>query len=109
MLEIFEKLAAAGIELLPAEVTTHFLFVRDGFVSLVERRDKGFGSVGAAGLMVESGYAALLWRGGESFFVGKGFERRATAEEVTGLRRFEADLRASLDGSGVTKGDRSHP
>ncbi|MCX6606758.1 MAG: hypothetical protein NTV52_24680, partial [Acidobacteria bacterium] len=70
MLEIFERLAAAGIDLLPAEVTTHFLFVRDGFVSLVERRDKGFGSVGTAGLMVESGYAALLWRGGEAFFVG---------------------------------------
>ena len=98
MLEIFERLAAAGIDLLPAEVSTHFLFVRDGFVSLVERRENGFGGVGAAGLMVESGYAALLWRGGEAFFVGRGFERRATAEEVTGLRRFEADLRAALQG-----------
>lgn len=44
MLEIFERLAAAGIDLLPAEITTHFLFVRGGFVSLVERRDKGFGN-----------------------------------------------------------------
>ena len=104
MLEIFERLAAAGIDLLPAEVTTHFLFVREGFVSLVERRERGFGNVGAAGLMVESGYAALLWRGGEAFFVGKGFERRATAGEVTGLRRFEGDLRAALDGNGETTG-----
>ena len=102
MLEIFERLAAAGIDLLPAEVTTHFLFVREGFVSLVERREKEFGNVGAAGLMVESGYAALVWRGGEAFFVGKGFERRATAGEVTVLRRFEGDLRAALDGNGET-------
>ncbi len=98
MLEIFERLAAAGIDLLPAEITTHFLFVRGGFVSLVERRDKGFGNVGAPGLMIEQGFAALVWRGGEAFFVGKGYERRAEPDEVSALRVFDQDLRACLGG-----------
>jgi hypothetical protein len=98
MLEIFERLAAAGIDLLPAEISTHFLFVRGGFVSLVERREKGFGNVGAPGLMIEQGFAALVWRGGEAFFVGKGYERRAEAEEVAALRTFDQDLRSCLGG-----------
>jgi hypothetical protein len=98
MLEIFERLAAAGIDLLPAEITTHFLFVRGGFVSLVERRDKGFGNVGAPGLMIEQGFAALVWRGGEAFFVGKAYERRAEAAEVAALRAFDQDLRSCLGG-----------
>jgi hypothetical protein len=98
MLEIFERLAAARIDLLPAEITTHFLFVRGGFVSLVERRDKGFGNVGAPGLMIEQGFAALVWRGGEAFFVGKGYERRAEADEVAALRAFDQDLRSCLGG-----------
>lgn len=98
MLEIFERLAAAGIDLLPAEITTHFLLVRGGFVSLVERRDKGFGNVGAPGLMIEQGFAALVWRGGEAYFVGKGYERRAEAEEVAALRAFDRELRACLEG-----------
>jgi hypothetical protein len=98
MLEIFERLAAAGIDLLPAEISTHFLFVRGGFVSLVERREKGFGNVGTPGLMIEQGFAALVWRGGEAFFVGKGYERRAEAEEVAALRAFDQDLRRCLGG-----------
>jgi hypothetical protein len=96
MLEIFERLAAAGIDLLPAELTTHFLFVRGGFVSLVERRDRGFGSIGAPGLLIEQGFAALVWRGGEAFFVGRGYERRAEAAEVAALREFDRELRECL-------------
>ena len=49
MLEIFERLAAAGIDLLPAEVSTHFLFVRDGFVSLWSGGRKGLGVWGRRG------------------------------------------------------------
>jgi hypothetical protein len=98
MLEIFERLAAAGFDLLPAEISTHFLFVRGGFVSLVERRESGFGNIGAPGLMMEQGFAALVWRGGEAFFVGKGYERRAEAEEVAALRAFDQELRSCLGG-----------
>ncbi|MCX6588172.1 MAG: hypothetical protein NTX13_16520 [Acidobacteria bacterium] len=101
MLEIFERLAAAGIDLLPAEIATHFLFVRGGFVSLVERREKGFGNIGAPGLLIEQGFAALVWRGGEPFFVGRGYERRAEAAEVAALREFDRALRECLGASGT--------
>jgi hypothetical protein len=94
---IFARLTAANIELLPAmELTTHFVFMRDGFVSLVERRETGFGNIGAPGLLCDKGIAQLLWRGDKAFFVARGFEREATAEEITGLRSFAEDLKNSL-------------
>ena len=97
MTAIFERLVAAQIELLPApEVTTHFIFTRDGFVSLVERRDLGFGGIGSAGLLVEQGFAPLVWRGERAFFVARGFEREASAEEIEKLKRFSADLKIAL-------------
>jgi hypothetical protein len=97
MLEVLERLSAAGIELLPAlEITTHFIFQRDGFVALVERRGDGFGGIGSAGLLVDAGLAPLVWRGGEAYFVARGFERAATAEEVQALRKFSADLAHAL-------------
>jgi len=61
--EIFEKLVAAGIQIIPAEITSHFILERDGFVAFVERRENGFGNIGAAGLMTERGFGALIWRG----------------------------------------------
>ena len=92
-----KKLADCGINLLPAvELTTHFVFERDGFVSLVERRETGFGNIGAPGLLFEKGMAQLIWRGEKAFFVAKGFEREASEEEVVGLRRFATDLKISL-------------
>ena len=51
MTDKLEQLVAAGIQLLPAtEITTHYIFERDGFVALVERSGEGFGGVGSAGL-----------------------------------------------------------
>jgi len=94
--EIIERLAAAGIQLLPAQLTNHFVFERDGFVCLVERADEGFGHIGAPGLMTDKGFAALVWRGDEGWFVGKGMEQRATEEQVSRMRGFDADLRAAL-------------
>ena len=91
-----EKLAAAGIQLVPAEITSHFIFERDGFVAFVERRDESFGNIGAAGLMTERGFAALLWRGEQAFFVAKGFEQAASPEQVQMIRCFAADLAAAL-------------
>jgi hypothetical protein len=95
--QALEKLAAAGIELVPAPaMARHIVFTRDGFVSLVERREDGFGAIGSAGLATRHGFAALAWRDGDPFFVARGFEQTATAEQVARLRAFESDLRAAL-------------
>ena len=66
MTEIFEKLVAAGIQIIPAEISSHFILERDGFVAFVERRENGFGNIGAAGLMTERGFGALIWRGDQA-------------------------------------------
>jgi hypothetical protein len=96
LIERLEKLAAAGIQIIPAEITSHFILERDGFVAFVERREQGFGNIGAPGLMTEHGYAALIWRGDEAFFAGKGFEEPASAEQVRKLRAFASDLENAL-------------
>lgn len=97
MIETLERLAAANIQLLPAvELTTHFVFERDGFIALVERRENGFGAIGSGGLLTGKGFAPLIQRGGEAFFVGKGFEQRADAEQIERLRSFQTDLNAAL-------------
>ncbi len=89
-----ERLAERGINLLPAvEITSHFIFERDGFVALVERKEDGFGNIGAPGLLVdEGGFAALVWRGDEPWFVARGHEQRATGEQVAAIRKFAHDL-----------------
>jgi hypothetical protein len=98
--DILEKLAAAGIQIIPAEITSHFILERDGFVTFVERRpdtfDNAFGNIGAPGLMTERGYAALIWRGDQAFFTGKGFEQPASAEQVQQIRAFASDLENAL-------------
>ncbi len=97
MTEIFELLVEHGIQILPlAEITTHFVFERGGFIALVERRAEGFGKVGAPGLLMEKGMAQLVWRGEAPFFVAKEWERVADAEEVAALRSFGADLEKIL-------------
>ncbi len=94
-----ERLAAARIDLLPLPgLTTHFAFHRDGFVALVERTPEGFGAIGSSGLLTEQGFAALVWRGDVAFFVRKGFEQAASAEEVERLRAFSSELEAALQG-----------
>ena len=96
LIDKLERLAAAGIQIIPMEITSHFILERDGFVSFVERRDDAFGNVGAPGLMTEKGYAALIWRGDQAFFTGKGIEQAASAEQVQKLRAFGADLESAL-------------
>jgi hypothetical protein len=96
LIEVLGKLATTGIQIIPAEITSHFILARDGFVAFVERREEAFGNIGAAGLMTERGFAALIWRGEQAFFVGKGFEQPATAEQVEQIRAFEADLAGAL-------------
>jgi hypothetical protein len=96
LIETLEKLATAGIQIIPAEITSHFILERDGFVAFVERREQTFGNIGAPGLMTERGYAALIWRDDQAFFAGKGFEHPASAEQVQKIRAFASDLDNAL-------------
>ncbi len=92
----FEKLVAAGIQIIPAEIASHIIFERDGFVALVERKEESFGNIGAPGLMTERGFAALIWRGDQAFFIGKGIEQLASTEQVQKMRAFAEDLANAL-------------
>jgi hypothetical protein len=93
-----EKIAAAGIQLLPTpEVPSHFVFERGGCVVLVERRGGGFGAVGSPGLLVEQGgFAALVERSGQSWFVWKGGERQADPAEAQTARQLFTELQTIL-------------
>ena len=92
-----ERLAAAGIELLPLlEFPSHFVFHREGFAALVERTAEGFGHAGSAGLLIGRGLAVLVWRAGRPSFQLKEFERPASDEEVAALRSFARDLEQAL-------------
>jgi hypothetical protein len=87
-----ESLAAAGIHVVPTEITSHLIVERDGFVAFIERRENALGNIGAPGLATEQGFAALIWRGEQAFFVGKGFEQPASEQQVAALRAFANDL-----------------
>lgn len=95
-----ERLASHNIEIIPFPgLTGHVVFARDGYASLVERTPEGFGQIGSAGLVTERGFAALVWRDEQPWFVGRGFEQKATIEQVQSLRRFSADLRSAIEGA----------
>lgn len=97
LLTQLERLAAAGIELLPTpELPRHFVFARDGCAVLVERRDDGFGGIGSPGALTERGFEALVERGGETWFVSKGEQRRASEEQAAAARALLRDLRQAL-------------
>ena len=96
MSDRLESLATAGFQIVPVDITSHFIVERDGFVAFIERRENNFGNIGSPGAMTERGFAALLWRGEQAFFVGKGFEQPATAEEIQKLRAFARDLEQAL-------------
>ena len=90
---------AAGIELVPFDgISHHYILARDRYMSLVEKRESGFGNIGAPGIMTEKGFACLIWRGADALFVAKGFEQAATVEQVSGLRKFGEDLKIALLG-----------
>jgi hypothetical protein len=93
-----QRLAELGFNLVPLdEIRTHYIFERDGFVALVERKeDNAFGSAGSPGLITENGFAALVWRGEQAWFVARGFEQPATEEQVAALRKFSRDLDDAL-------------
>lgn len=94
---VLERLAAARINVVPADLDRHHILERDGFIVLVERTETGgFGRVGAAGLLTEKGLAPLIWRGAQGFFVARGLEVAASEEQVSALRAFQTDLEATL-------------
>ena len=70
------------------------MFARDNLIALVERTAEGYGSIGSTGIMTERGLAYLIWRDGQAFLAGKGFELAATEEQVVAVRRFSEDLKA---------------
>jgi len=83
--------------MLPAiEITTHYVFERDGFVALVERTPNGFGSIGSAGILTGNGFAALIHRGNSAYFVAKNFEQQAQPQQIEELKRFSIDLKSAL-------------
>jgi hypothetical protein len=92
-----DHLSRLGIRLVSEVELEHFyMFERDGYVALVRKSENGIGPIGASGRLTECGFATLQWRGEEAFFTAKGFEERATPEQITDLRRFSADLRTAL-------------
>jgi len=93
----FEKLAAAGVSLLPtAEIPNHFVFTRDGMAVLVERRDGGFGGIGSPGRITQRGFEPLVTSAGGAHFVFKGGSSAAAAAEVEAARWLLADLKSAL-------------
>jgi hypothetical protein len=52
--------------------------------------------IGTPSLLAAEGPLVLVWRGGRAFFVGKGFERAATEQEMESSRSFSADLKSAL-------------
>jgi len=94
---ILERLAGAGFQFVPAlEITTHYVIERDGIVALVERAEDGFGGIGSPGLLTDKGFAALVRSGEGAFFIGKGYRKAASEEQIRRVRAFCEDLQRAL-------------
>ena len=89
------NLGSSGIQLV-SETRSYCMFARDNLVALVERTAAGYGSIGGTGILTERGLAYLIWRDGQAFLAGKGFEQAATEEQVAMMRSFSEDLKAVL-------------
>lgn len=94
-----ERVAELGIRLLPAaEIGSHFVFERGGYVVLVERRGQSFGGIGSPGKLAEGhGFAALVRRSGGDWWVARGAEWEAAPGEAEQARRLFTDLKAALE------------
>jgi hypothetical protein len=86
-------LGSSGIQLV-SETLSYCMFARDNLIALVERTAEGYGSIGGTGILTEHGLAYLIWRDGQAFLAGKGFEQTATEEQIAMVRRFSEDLKA---------------
>jgi hypothetical protein len=79
---------------LAAETETHYLFVRDNCIALVERKA---GTVGSTGVMTEQGLAYLVRRDGQAFLKSKASETLASEEQIAAIEAFSRDLTAALE------------
>jgi hypothetical protein len=92
-----ERLAAAGIQLIPVpQLPKHFVFERDGFVALVENLNGAFGGIGSPGRLTDKGFAVLIERAGRRFFVAKDHEEEASPAQAALAHRFFTDLKEAL-------------
>jgi hypothetical protein len=97
LLEQLERLASAGIQILPVpEIASHFVLERKGCVVLVERREDGFGAAGSPGALSGTGFAALVRRDGRDWFIGRSESREATEAEADDARRLYREIREIL-------------
>jgi len=97
LLARLERLAAANIDLLPADgVANHFVFTRDGVAVLVQRRDDGFGSIGSPGRITGRGFEPLVDAGDGPRFLFKGQETPASDAEASATRSLLADVKSAL-------------
>ena len=92
-----ERLRSRNIQLV-SETKGHYVFARDNCLTLVERTEAGFGSIGSTGVMTEAGLAYLVWREGRAVLLGKGSEASAEPAQVEAIRRFSKDLKTALGG-----------
>ena len=97
MEEKLRRLAEAGIDvaLMPGGAK-YVLLARDGFAALVSIDGGALGRVGSSALVTPNGLAMLVWRGQSPFFVGKGTDIPATAEQLELVRGFTKDLESAL-------------
>jgi hypothetical protein len=95
--ETAERLRIRNIQLV-SETKGHYVFARDNCLTLVERTEAGFGSIGGTGVMTEAGLAYLFWRDGQAVLLGKGSEALAEPAQVETIQRFSEDLKTALGG-----------
>ena len=94
--EISARLADLNIQL-AAQARDYCLFVRGNCLALVQAVGESFTSIGASGMMTESGIAYLVWREGRPVLAAHGgHEQPATPEELETVRRFSEDLELTL-------------
>jgi hypothetical protein len=93
--ETAARLAGSQIQLV-SETEGHCLFTRENFLTLVERNEAGFGSIGSTGVMTEAGLAYLVWRDGRALLKAKGEETEASPAQAEAIRQFSEDLKKAL-------------
>ena len=92
-----ERIAAAGIHLVPlAQLEHFFVFERDGCFALVENCEGRFGAIGSPGLMTEHGFAPLIQRPDGPAFVCKGHAVEASPEQAAQIHAFFTQLKHAL-------------
>lgn len=96
LLDKLERIAAAGISMLPSPLEHHFVFTRDGMAVLVERRGEGFGGIGSPGRITANGFEPLVDDGGTRSFVFKGQRTAAQPQEADSARELLRTLKAVL-------------